>query len=106
MKYTAARLVRYARRRAGLSQQGLAEKAGVPQSMIARIERGKVSPRFETVLKLIRACEMNLEIEPLAGQGVDRTLIQEMLKLTPMERAEYGAAAARNVARFVSLVRK
>lgn len=106
MKYTAARLVRYARRWAGLSQQGLGEKAGVPQSMIARIERGKISPRFETVLKLLRACEMNLEIQPLLGQGIDRTTIQQMLRLTPTERAEVAGADARNLERFETLVRK
>lgn len=74
--------------------------------MIARIEKGRVSPRFETVLKLIRACEMNLEIEPMIGQGVDRTTIQQMLRLTATKRAEMAGAEARNLERFESLVRK
>lgn len=106
MRYTAARLVRYARRQAGLSQHALAEKAGMLQSVIARIETGKVSPRFETVLKLLRACGSDLEIQPLAGQGIDRTLIREVLRLNAMERVEAAAAAAINLARLEASVRK
>lgn len=39
----AAALLREARRSAGLSQRALAEKAGVPQSTVARIESGSTS---------------------------------------------------------------
>ena len=40
----AGRMVRDARRRAGLTQRQLAAKAGIPQETIARIERGRADP--------------------------------------------------------------
>jgi len=43
------------RQAAGLTQKQLAEKAGVSQSLIARIERGTVDPRFSTVRRILTA---------------------------------------------------
>jgi len=43
------------RRAAGLTQKQLAERAGVSQSLIARIERGTVDPRFSTVRRIVAA---------------------------------------------------
>src|SRR5207244_6989964 len=82
----AARALRYARRRAGLSQRQLAAASGIPQSTIGRIEAGLVDPRVSTLNALLRACEFDLEVEPLLGIGVDRSQIQERLALTPGER--------------------
>ncbi len=90
----AARVLRYARRRAGLTQRQLAEKTGVPQSTIGRIEAGTVDPRVKTLSRLIRACRFDLEVEPLIGEGVDRTLIREVLQMTPEERISSACAAA------------
>ncbi|MGK5445552.1 GNAT family N-acetyltransferase [Micromonospora sp. URMC 105] len=48
--------LRALRRHADLSQRELAEKSGVPQSTIARIESGRtVDPGFRTVEQLVRA---------------------------------------------------
>jgi len=82
----AARSLRWARRRAGLSQRALAAQTGVPQSTIGRIEAGLVDPRFETLRRLLNACGFDLEMEPLRGAGVDRSQIQALLALTPAER--------------------
>ena len=38
----------------GLSQTALAKKAGVSQAHIAKIESGKVDPRFSTVDRIFR----------------------------------------------------
>lgn len=43
------------RHKVGLTQKELAIKAGVSQSLIARIERGTVDPRFSTIKKIIEA---------------------------------------------------
>ena len=43
------------RREAGLTQKQLSEKAGVSQSLIARIERGTVDPRLSTVRRITQA---------------------------------------------------
>ena len=43
------------RKNARITQKKLAEKAGVSQSLIARIEKGAVDPRLSTVQKIMRA---------------------------------------------------
>jgi transcriptional regulator with XRE-family HTH domain len=79
-------MVREARRRSGLSQRQLARAAGVPQPTVARIERGTVSPRVDTLDRLLHACEHELIIEPSLGIGIDRSLITDRLRMTPAER--------------------
>jgi transcriptional regulator with XRE-family HTH domain len=91
----AARLVTYARRRAGLSQRGLARAAGVPHSTVARIELGQLSPRTDTLERLLRAAGHSVASEPALGIGIDRSQIRELLDLTPRQRAELAAADAR-----------
>jgi uncharacterized protein len=90
----AARLVRNARRRAGLSQRALARAAGVPHSTVARIELGRLSPRTDTLERLLRASGRTLATEPALGEGVDRSQIRELLRLTPGERARLAVADA------------
>ncbi|MFC8615526.1 GNAT family N-acetyltransferase [Micromonospora purpureochromogenes] len=52
------RTIRAMRRRADLSQRELAEKSGVPQATIARIESGRaVDPRFRTIEALVAAVQ-------------------------------------------------
>ena len=98
----AGRMVRYARRRAGLTQRQLAAKAGIPQETIARIERGRVDPRVGTLDRLLESCGYGLESAPRLGIGLDRTQIRELLKLTPSERL---ALAMADDAQFVELRR-
>ena len=81
----AGRMVRDARRRAGLTQRQLAAKAGIPQETIARIERGRVDPRVMTLDRLLEACGVGLESMPRLGIGIDRSQIQERLSVS-MER--------------------
>lgn len=54
-------LVRF-RERAGLSQQGTAERAGLHRTHVAKIEEGQRLPRLDTIVKLGGA----LEVEPCA----------------------------------------
>jgi transcriptional regulator with XRE-family HTH domain len=79
----------------GLSQRGLAGITGVAQPTIARIERGQEIPRIDTLARLLRACGESIEARPRLGQGVDRSLIRDMLRRTPAERlASLGEEAA------------
>jgi transcriptional regulator with XRE-family HTH domain len=96
----AARVLRYARRRAGFTQRQLAERAGVAQPMIARIESGRSIPRVDTFDKLLEASGMGLEIEPRLGLGLDRTLPRELLKVSPRRRIELLQREAEEMARF------
>lgn len=100
----AGRLVRYARRRAGLTQRALAAKASVPQPAIARIERGAVSPRLDTVLPLLEAAGFTLEVAPVIGRGVDRTLIRAALQRSPEDRIRAATEAARNLRAYLEAV--
>jgi predicted transcriptional regulator len=90
--------VRYARLRAGLTQVDLAKKAGISQPALARIESGRITPRVDTVERLLRACGMTLEVSPLAGVGIDRTAIRRMLKLSPRQRLQLATKEAHNLA--------
>jgi predicted transcriptional regulator len=101
----AARLLRYARRGAGLTQRGLAARAGVPQPAIARIEAGAVSPRMDTLAHLISATGNTLELAPRLGEGVDRTMFAGTLALTPEERIEAAGRAGISLAAFRDEVR-
>lgn len=59
----------------------------MPQPAVSRIERGRVSPRVETLDGLLRACGVALDLVPRPGRDVDRTLFRERLRLSPGERA-------------------
>ena len=94
------RILRYARRRASLTQRALALRANVPQPAIARLETGKISPRLSTLLPLLEATGFGLELTPRIGDGVDRTLIRSSLQRSPEERISAAGAAARNLKAF------
>lgn len=49
------------RRAAGLTQQQLAEKTGLSQQMISRIETGESNSTVETLLKYLEALGFRLE---------------------------------------------
>ncbi|HDI31670.1 MAG TPA: CBS domain-containing protein [Thermofilum sp.] len=49
--------IKLLRKRAGLTQAELAKRAGVSQSLIARIERGTVNPRLSTLIKIFKVLE-------------------------------------------------
>jgi transcriptional regulator with XRE-family HTH domain len=82
----AGRMLRDARRRASLTQRQLAQKAGIPQETIARIERGRADPRVNTLDRLLAACEFGLEVMPRLGIGIDRTQIRARLSGSMEER--------------------
>jgi transcriptional regulator with XRE-family HTH domain len=100
-----ARVVRTARRRAGLSQRALADRAGVPQPSVARIESGASIPRADTLERILHAAGYELAVEPRLGIGVDRTIIRERLAMSPDERGRAATVAARNLAAFQRAVR-
>jgi transcriptional regulator with XRE-family HTH domain len=98
----AATYVNQARRAAGLSQRELSRRTGVPQSAIARIERGQQVPRADTFEKLLKACGFELRMGPARGGGVDLSQIDEWLALTPAERLERAVGYGRLLDRIRS----
>ncbi|MBK0397605.1 helix-turn-helix transcriptional regulator [Limibaculum sp. M0105] len=55
-----AELVRRARKRQGLTLEGLSALCGVSKSMLSQIERGAVNPTFTTVWNITRALGIDL----------------------------------------------
>ncbi|MGH9263336.1 MAG: helix-turn-helix domain-containing protein [Acidimicrobiales bacterium] len=91
-----------ARRSARLTQRELADRSGVPQPTIARIESGKQMPRADTLDRLLRACGWELDMSPRRGQGEDLSLIRSWLSLSTPERARRGAESGRALGRIRS----
>jgi transcriptional regulator with XRE-family HTH domain len=98
-------MLRTVRRRAGMSQRALAERAGVPQSSIARVESGATVPRVDTLQRLLEATGHQLEALGRIGDGIDRTQIRAMLALTPAERGRAATIAARNLSDLLANAR-
>jgi predicted transcriptional regulator len=99
-------LVATARRLARLTQRELAQRAGVPQSTIARIESGAIEPRSSTVQRIVSSAGYELRLEPLVTGDVDRSLIRRFLRLSPAQRIEYAASGGRLAARMRKGLRK
>lgn len=81
-------IIRAARRRAGLTQAGLAALIGTTQSAVARWESGKVSPTVETLERIVRACGYALGLSLLETNEHDLSLALENLQRTPEQRFE------------------
>jgi len=96
----AGRILRQARRRAGLTQRALAERAGVPQPTVARIERGTTVPRVDTLDKLLEQCGEGLYARARLGIGVDRTLFPHLRALEPSQRIITQEESARDFHRL------
>jgi len=71
---TSAGLLQLARLKSGLSQKKLADRAGVPATMISAYERDLRQPSVPTLLRLLAAAgyELRMHLEPLDGH--DRVL--------------------------------
>ena len=96
MKYSAdtpGRLLREARLRRGVSQEGLAVRAGTTQSAISRIEKDRISPTVQTLTELLYLLGEDLALTTeKRDAGIDPTLIDERLRMSEEERLEYGRA--------------
>jgi predicted transcriptional regulator len=58
------------RRSAGLTQRKLAQLAGVSQSLVAKIEAGRVDPSYSNVLKLEQALTAASQRQELLAQDI------------------------------------
>lgn len=60
----AAKLIRLARRRAGLSQAELARRAGLPRSVLNAYERGHRQPGVDSLCRILEAVGLELRLAP------------------------------------------
>ena len=81
------RLLRAAREAAGLTQTQLADRLGMTQSGVAKLERPGANPSVETLDRALRAAGTRLVISASPwAHGVDDTLIAAALRETPQVR--------------------
>jgi transcriptional regulator with XRE-family HTH domain len=101
------RTVRWARKRAGMTQHDLAEATGLPQPSIARIERGTVIPRTATLIAILSATGHRLTVEPLTP-AVDRKAIARHLSMPIPRRTRqaFGSIARDQQASPVRILRR
>jgi transcriptional regulator with XRE-family HTH domain len=85
---SAGTLLRETRRRHGLSQKQLANRARTSQAAISRIGRGIVSPSVAPLERLLDLLgeRLTLGAERIAYSHVDMKTIRANLKLSPEER--------------------
>jgi HTH-type transcriptional regulator / antitoxin HipB len=53
-----------ARHRAGLSQRALADKVGIAQSHLSKIERAAVDPQISSLMEIARVLDLELMLVP------------------------------------------
>ncbi len=90
-----ASILREARLRAGLTQAELGKRAGTTQSSVARWETGRSRPPLETLMRLVRACGFELQVELESADPGEVSLIERNLLLSPTERLEQLVRAVR-----------
>jgi transcriptional regulator with XRE-family HTH domain len=100
----ASTLLRTARRRADLTQTQVAERAGLSQAEVARLERAGSNPTAATLERLLRATGHRLELRRL--DAVDETQLRERLELTPAERLAAFEASQQNLLRLTRGARR
>lgn len=50
------------RQELGISQRAVAEYCGIPQSSVARIETLRITPKLDTLVKLMQALNLKLQV--------------------------------------------
>jgi transcriptional regulator with XRE-family HTH domain len=103
---TAGELLRTVRRRHGLTQRHLADRARTSQAAISRIERGTVSPTVDTLATLLDLMgeEIELGATPI-DYGHDRTLNANNLRLTVEERIQRQTVWGRRIGEIQRAIR-
>ena len=80
-------LLKHARLSAGLTQLELAERLGVSQATVSKLEHADSNPTVETLDRALRATGKRLELSTADWRpGVDVASIARHLELTPAER--------------------
>jgi transcriptional regulator with XRE-family HTH domain len=74
--------------------------------MISSIERGLQDPRYTTLQRILRACDLDVDIVNIAGGGIDRTQFSPTLPLTPEERLGRSVVATRAISELVRNARR
>jgi transcriptional regulator with XRE-family HTH domain len=82
------RLIREARLRAGLKQTELAHAVGTTQSAVARWESGNVTPNFERLREIVRACGLEIGYGLYRRDDETTKVVRDGLSMTPAQRVD------------------
>jgi uncharacterized protein len=99
---SAGALLRDARRRSGLTQAELAERAGTTQSVISAYESDRRRPALATLAELVKATGLELEVRVRARGPIERRPIDRLTgpvgrRVRRNRRRLVEAAAARGI---------
>jgi transcriptional regulator with XRE-family HTH domain len=83
-----------AREKRAWTQRDLSSRLGLTQKHISGIESGKIVPRYDTLLELVRALDRDLLMVPRALVPVVQSLVRDHLKDQPGEGEERPLYAA------------
>jgi transcriptional regulator with XRE-family HTH domain len=80
-------LIRRARAEARLTQAQLADRLGISQAALSKLERPGSNPTVRTLEKVLRATGRELELRLAhARPSVDETLLREAMRISPAAR--------------------
>ena len=65
--------IRRARKKKGLRQIDVARKASVRQALVSDLENGVTAAKYDTVIRVLAALDMDLSIVPRRKAGFDPT---------------------------------
>ena len=74
------RALKESREKRGWTQRDLASRVGLTQTHISGIESGKIVPRYDTLLELVRILDHDLLMVPRALVPVVQSLIRDHLQ--------------------------
>jgi transcriptional regulator with XRE-family HTH domain len=77
----ASELLRRARRAAGLTQQALARKVGIPQSVLSAYERGRRQPSVAAAVRILEAAGFRMALRPRIDERRAGDLLPQLLGL-------------------------
>jgi len=103
--FDAAKLLRDARTKAGLSQRELARRAETAQSVVARIEGGQTSPSWDTLNGLLAAAGFGVETRLAEPKVEPSAALDDMPRILALS-AEERLHELRNADRFLSSMRR
>ncbi|MGH8934456.1 MAG: helix-turn-helix domain-containing protein [Egibacteraceae bacterium] len=82
-------LIKEARLRARLEPAELAERLGIAEEELATWEKGREPLSLETVVRALRACDLDLEVRVVKRDDSDERSFGRHLAMTPTQRIQH-----------------
>ncbi len=99
------RIISEKRKRMGLSQEGLAERVGISQESLSRMEKGSIAPKFERLQAFADALECQVADLFLAVEGDESEHARVIVKVVNALPKEAQGDIADIVKKVVKLMR-